>query len=55
MKEFDICGLEIFGQEGTLYLLFKLREKSQIFLLYAIEYDLGDAASSERSHKVGVH
>lgn len=55
MKEFDICGLEIFGQEGTLYLIFKLREKSQIFLLYAIEYDLGDAASSERSHKVGVH
>ena len=54
MKEFDICGLEIFGQEGTLYLLFKLREKIQIFLLYAIEYNLGYAASSERRHKVGI-
>ena len=54
MEEIDIRSLEIFGQERTLYLLFKLREKIQIFLLYAIEYDLGYAASFKRRHKVGV-
>ena len=54
MEELDVRGLEIFGQEGTLYLLFKLREKNKIFLLYAIEYDLGDAADLECSDEVGV-
>ena len=54
MKEFDICCLEIFGQKGTLYFLFKLWEKIQIFLLYAIKYDLGHPASFERCYKVGV-
>ena len=54
MEKIDVRGLEIFGKEGTLYLLFKLREKPQIFLLYAIEYDLGYAARSECRHKVGI-
>ena len=54
MEEIDVRGLEIFGQERTLYLLFKLREEVHIFLLYAIEYDLGYAASFKRRHKVGI-
>jgi len=54
MKEFDICGLEVFGQEGTPDFLFKLWEKIQILLLYAIKYDLGHPASPERCYKVGV-
>ena len=55
MEELDVRGLEIFGQERTLYLLFKLREKSQIFLIYAIDYDLGDAESQKRNKKAGGH
>ena len=54
MEEIDVRGLEIFGQERTMYLIFKFREKSPILFLDPVEYDCWNAADLECSDEVGV-